>query len=264
MHPEPQTLHPAMRAADMLRDKRVIISGGDSGIGRAVAVACALQGADVAILYKEEHEDAEVTKKAVERLQRRFLSYSGDIGEESFCREAAQRAAAEFGRIDVLINNAAEQNVVERIEELSEAQLLRTFRTNIFSMFFMVQAALPHMRAGSSIVNTASVTAYEGNPHLVDYASTKGAIVAFTRSLSLQLIGRGIRVNAVAPGPIWTPLIPASYDAEHVQSFGKQTPMQRPGQPSEVAPAYVFLASDLASYITGQTLHVNGGMVVNG
>lgn len=264
MQPEPETVHPGLGRGELLRDKRIVITGGDSGIGRAVAVACAMQGADIAILYKEEHEDAEATKRAVEAEGRRFLSYAGDIGEEAYCRETVERVAREFGRIDVLVNNSGEQHVCEKVEDISEAQLLRTFRTNIFAMFFMVKAALPHMREGSTIVNTASVTAYEGNPTLVDYSSTKGAIVSFTRSLSGQLVERGIRVNAVAPGPIWTPLIPATFPPERIEKFGKNTPMKRPGQPSEVAPAYVFLASDLSSYMTGQTIHVNGGTIVNG
>jgi NAD(P)-dependent dehydrogenase (short-subunit alcohol dehydrogenase family) len=264
MHPEPQTVHPALERGGLLRDKIVVITGGDSGIGRAIAVGAAMQGADIAVIYKEEHEDAETTRKAVEALDRRYVDAAGDIGSESFCRDTIEKFADTFGKIDVLINNSGEQHEQKNIEDISEEQLERTFRTNIFAMFFMVKAALPHMARGSSIINTTSITAYEGKPTLVDYASTKGAIVAFTRSLSTQLLERGIRVNAVAPGPIWTPLIPASYDEDKVKEFGKNTPMGRPGQPSEVAPAYLFLASDLSSYISGQTIHVNGGTVVNG
>ncbi len=264
MHPQPETVHRALERGALLRGKKVVITGGDSGIGRAIAVGVAMQGGDVAVIYKEEREDAEATRTAVEEVGRRYLDAAGDIGSEPFCRDAIEKFAKVFGKIDVLINNSGEQHEQERIEDITEEQLERTFRTNIFAMFFLVKAALPHMVRGSSIINTASITAYEGNPTLVDYASTKGAIVAFTRSLSTQLLKRGIRVNAVAPGPIWTPLIPASYDADKVKEFGKNTPMGRPGQPSEVAPAYLFLASDLASYISGQTIHVNGGIVING
>jgi NAD(P)-dependent dehydrogenase (short-subunit alcohol dehydrogenase family) len=264
MHPEPQSVHPALQRGALLRDKKVIITGGDSGIGRAVAIGAAMQGADVAVIYKDEPEDAQTTRKAVEALERQYLDAAGDIGSEAFCRATVERFAGAFGKIDVLINNSGEQHQQKSIEDITEEQLERTFRTNIFAMFFMVKAALPHMGEGSSIINTASITAYEGNPTLVDYASTKGAIVAFTRSLSTQLLKRGIRVNAVAPGPIWTPLIPATFDESKVKEFGKNTPMGRPGQPSEVAPAYLFLASDLASYISGQTIHVNGGTIING
>jgi NAD(P)-dependent dehydrogenase (short-subunit alcohol dehydrogenase family) len=215
-------------------------------------------------MYLNEHEDAKETARLVEAEGRRCLLVAGDIGDENFCREAVERAVAELGRLDVLVNNAAEQHPQESIEGISAEQLERTFRTNIFAMFYLVKAALKHLQPGSAIINTTSVTAYKGSPELLDYSSTKGAIVAFTRSLSQSLVERGIRVNAVAPGPIWTPLIPATFPPEKVESFGANVPMKRPGQPEEVAPAYVFLASDDASYMAGQILHVNGGEVVNG
>ena len=247
-----------------LSNKVAVITGGDSGIGRAVAIAYAREGADVCVMYLNEHEDAKETARLVEAEGRRCLLVAGDIGDENFCREAVERTVAELGRLDVLVNNAAEQHPQESIEGISAEQLERTFRTNIFAMFYLVKAALKHLQPGSAIINTTSVTAYKGSPELLDYSSTKGAIVAFTRSLSQSLVERGIRVNAVAPGPIWTPLIPATFPPEKVESFGADVPMKRPGQPEEVAPAYVFLASDDASYMAGQILHVNGGEVVNG
>jgi NAD(P)-dependent dehydrogenase (short-subunit alcohol dehydrogenase family) len=215
-------------------------------------------------MYLNEHEDARETARLVEAEGRRCLLIDGDVGDENFCREAVERAVGELGRLDVLVNNAAEQHPQESIEKISAEQLERTFRTNIFAMFYLVKAALKHLKAGASIINTTSVTAYKGNPDLLDYSSTKGAIVAFTRSLSQSLVERGIRVNGVAPGPIWTPLIPSTFPPEKVESFGANVPMKRPGQPEEVAPAYVFLASDDASYMAGQILHPNGGEVVNG
>ena len=247
-----------------LEDKVAIITGGDSGIGRAVAIAYAREGANVCVMYLNEHEDARETARLVEAEGRRCLLIDGDVGDENFCREAVERAVGEFGRLDVLVNNAAEQHPQESIEQISAEQLERTFRTNIFSMFYLVKAALKHLKTGAAIINTTSVTAYKGNPDLLDYSSTKGAIVAFTRSLSQSLVERGIRVNGVAPGPIWTPLIPSTFPPEKVESFGANVPMKRPGQPEEVAPAYVFLASDDASYMAGQILHPNGGEVVNG
>jgi len=263
MQPEPEVV-PEWTGAGLLRGKAAIITGGDSGIGRAVAVAYAREGADVGIVYLEEHEDAQETRRLVEREGTRFAAVAGDVGDEAFCREAVRTLAGEFGRLDVLVNNAGEQHLQQRLEDVTESQLVRTFKTNIFSLFFMTKAALDHLEAGSSIVNTASVTAYRGSPALIDYSSTKGAIVAFTRSLALQLVDRGIRVNAVAPGPIWTPLIPSSFDPKGVEAFGKDVPMKRPGNPVEVAPAYVYLGSAWSSYVTGQTLHVNGGSVING
>jgi NAD(P)-dependent dehydrogenase (short-subunit alcohol dehydrogenase family) len=264
MQPQPQATNPTYQGAGKLQGKVALITGGDSGIGRAVAIAFAKEGADVAIVYKDEHEDAEETRDHVTREWRRCLLLAGDIGDEHFCQEAVRRTVDELGRLDILVNNAAEQHPCESIAEISCEQLERTFRTNIFAMFYLTKAALPHLGEGSAVINTTSVTAYKGNPSLLDYSSTKGAIVAFTRSLSMQLVQQGIRVNAVAPGPIWTPLIPSTFDAEKVSSFGANTPMGRAGQPAEVAPCYVFLASADSSYISGQVLHPNGGEVVNG
>ncbi|MDF5714626.1 MAG: SDR family oxidoreductase [Rhizonema sp. NSF051] len=264
MTPKPKADDPQYQGSGKLKDKVALITGADSGIGRAVAIAFAKEGADVAILYLNEHDDAKETKQLVEKLGRRTVVIAGDIGEEAFCQQAIQQTVDELGKLDILVNNAAEQHMQESIEDISESQLERTFRTNIFSMFFMTKAALKHLKEGSAIVNTTSVTAYKGNPKLLDYSSTKGAIVAFTRALSQNLVSKKIRVNAVAPGPIWTPLIPATFPKEKVESFGKEVPMERPGQPEEVAPSFVFLASDDSSYITGQVLHPNGGSVING
>jgi NAD(P)-dependent dehydrogenase (short-subunit alcohol dehydrogenase family) len=265
MTPTPDATADHHQGAGKLAGKAALITGGDSGIGRAVAVLFAREGADVAIGHlAEEDADANDTVKLVEAEGRRCLTLPGDVGDEAFCRQAVERTVRELGRLDALVNNAAEQHQTESIADITAEQLERTFRTNIFSMFFMTKAALPHLREGSTIVNTTSVTAYQGNPSLLDYSSTKGAIVAFTRSLSQQLVGDGIRVNAVAPGPSWTPLIPATMPEDKVAQFGKDVPMGRPGQPEEVAPCYVFLASDDASYMAGQVLHPNGGNVVNG
>lgn len=250
------------RAASKLEGRVAIVTGGDSGIGRAVALFFAKEGADLAIVYLEEHEDAEETRRMVEAEGRRCVTISGDVGDEEFCRDAVERTVREFGKLDVLVNNAAEQHVTRSLEEITGQQLERTFRTNIFGYFFMARAVLPHLHEGATIINTTSVTAYQGNPGLLDYSSTKGAIVSFTRALSQSLVKRGIRVNAVAPGPIWTPLIPATFDSEKVSEFGRHTPMGRPGQPEEVAPCFVFLASDDSSYMAGQVLHPNGGQVV--
>jgi NAD(P)-dependent dehydrogenase (short-subunit alcohol dehydrogenase family) len=259
MQPVPRAKDHNYRGSGKLQERVAIITGGDSGIGRSVAIFFAKEGADVVVVYLEEHEDARRTQRDVEAEGRRCLLISGDVGEEQFCRKAVEQTVQEFGRLDILVNNAAEQHVKENIEEISEEQLVRTFRTNIFSQFFMVKAALPHLKEGSAIINTTSVTAYRGSDHLMDYAATKGAIVAFTRSLANNLVDKGIRVNGVAPGPIWTPLIPASFPADEVAEFGTDTPMKRPGQPEEVAPCYVFLASDDSSYMIGQVLHPNGG-----
>jgi NAD(P)-dependent dehydrogenase (short-subunit alcohol dehydrogenase family) len=265
MTPTPDATSEQHQGTGKLAGKVALITGGDSGIGRAVAVLFAREGADVAIGHlAEEDADATETVKLVEAEGRRCLTLPGDVGDEAFCRQAVDRTVRELGRLDVLVNNAAEQHQTDGIAEISAEQLERTFRTNIFAMFFLTKAALPHLGEGSAIVNTTSVTAYQGNPSLLDYSSTKGAIVAFTRSLSQQLIGQGIRVNAVAPGPIWTPLIPATFPEEKVASFGKDVPMGRPGQPEEVAPCYLFLATDDSSYLAGQVLHPNGGNVVNG
>jgi NAD(P)-dependent dehydrogenase (short-subunit alcohol dehydrogenase family) len=264
MTPQPRASDPEHRGSGKLQGKVALITGGDSGIGRAVAVAFAREGADVAISYLEEHADAKETQRLVGEEGRRCLAIVGDVGRESFCREFVERAVAELGRLDIVVNNAAEQHLRQSIEDITEAQLERTFRTNIFSYFFITKAAMSHLKEGAAIINTTSVTAYKGNPGLLDYSSTKGAIVAFTRSLSQGLAAKGIRINAVAPGPIWTPLIPASFPEEKVEKFGKDVPLGRPGQPEEVASAYVFLAGNDASYMTGQVLHPNGGTVVNG
>lgn len=263
MQPQPESIRADYRGSHKLAGKVALITGGDSGIGRAVALHYAREGADVAIIYKDEHEDAHAAQQAVEKEGVRCLAIAGDIGDEAFCQEAVQRTISQLGKLDILVNNAAEQHPRKTIEEITHEQIERTFRTNIFAMFYLVKAAMPHLQEGSAIINTTSVTAYKGSPQLLDYSATKGAIVAFTRSLSQNLVEKGIRVNAVAPGPIWTPLIPATFDEEKVSKFGADTPMQRAGQPSEVAPSYVFLASADASYMSGQVLHVNGGEVTN-
>ncbi|MDT0161359.1 SDR family oxidoreductase [Bacillus sp. AG4(2022)] len=263
MEPRPDFTQNLAGKGERLSGKIALITGGDSGIGRAVAVAFAKEGADVAISYLDEHDDAGETKKYVEQEGRRCLLISGDIGEEAFCQEAVEKVVSEFGKLDILVNNAGEQHTQPSIKDITAEQLERTFRTNIFSMFYLTKAALVHMKPGSSIVNTTSITAFQGAPKLIDYSSTKGAILAFTRSLSGSLVEQGIRVNAVAPGPIWTPLIPASFTKDEVDGFGSEgefkTPMGRPGQPSELAPGYVYFASDESSYVTGQVLHINGG-----
>ncbi len=264
MIPQPESENPEYKAAGKLKDKVAIITGGDSGIGKATAIAFAKEGAKIAIIYNATDEDAEKTKQRIGELGQECVLIKGDVGDKAFCQTAVEKVKSKFGKIDILINNAGEQHPQKNIEDISEEQLRRTFQTNIFAMFFMVQAVLPHLQAGSAIVNTASITAYEGRKQLLDYSSTKGAIVSFTRSLSQNLIEKGIRVNAVAPGPIWTPLIPSTFPADKVPTFGTQTPMKRVGQPYEVAAGFVFLASDDASYISGQTLHINGGSVVNG
>lgn len=263
MQPRPQSKGEQYRAGGKLLGKVALITGGDSGIGRATAVLYAKEGADVVIVYLNEHQDALDTKGLVEQEGRRCVLIHGDVGDEKFCQEAIEQAIQELGHLDILINNAAEQHPQESIENITAEQLERTFRTNIFGYFFMVKAALKHLKSGSTIINTTSVTAYKGSPQLLDYSATKGAILAFTRSLSMSLIEKGIRVNGVAPGPIWTPLIPSTFPPEKVESFGKDVPMKRPGQPEEVATCYVFLASDDSSYISGQILHPNGGEVVN-
>jgi NAD(P)-dependent dehydrogenase (short-subunit alcohol dehydrogenase family) len=263
MTPKPKSDDSNYRGSGKLQGKVALITGGDSGIGKAVAIFYAKEGADVAIMYKSEQKDAEETKRLVEAEGRRCLTIAGDIGDEQFDQQAVQQVVKELGHLDILVNNAAEQHPQESIEKITAEQLERTFRTNIFSMFFLTKAALPHLKEGSVIINTTSVTAYKGSPQLLDYSATKGAIVAFTRSLSQSLVEKGIRVNGVAPGPIWTPLITSTFSEEKIKSFGSQVPMQRAGQPEEVAPSYVFLASDDSSYMSGQILHPNGGEVVN-
>lgn len=264
MTPKPEAIEESQRGCGRLRSKVALITGGDSGIGRAVAIAFAKEGADIAIVYLNEHEDAQETQRLVEQEGKSSLLIAGDVGDEEFCRQAVQQTVDNYGKLDILVNNAAEQHPKNSLEEISEEQLVKTFRTNIFSMFFMTKAALKHLGEGSAIINTTSVTAYRGSSHLLDYSSTKGAIVAFTRSLALNLADKGIRVNAVAPGPVWTPLIPSTFTEEQVEKFGASVPLQRPGQPEEIAPSYVFLASDDASYMLGQVLHPNGGEVING
>lgn len=264
MSPRPVVENSSVKSSSLLHGNVAIISGGDSGIGRAVAVAMAKAGANIVELYLNEHGDAKETKWLVEQQGRECLSLAGDIGDEAFCQSAVERAVKHFGRLDIVVNNAAEQHPRDDITEISAEQLDRTFRTNIYSYFYLSKSAVPRLRPGSSIVNTTSVTAYRGSPKLLDYSATKGAIVAFTRSLALSLVKRGIRVNGVAPGPIWTPLIPSTFPPEKVATFGSDVPMQRAGEPAEVAACYVFLASSMSSYMTGQVLHPNGGEVING
>jgi NAD(P)-dependent dehydrogenase (short-subunit alcohol dehydrogenase family) len=264
MVPRPISEKPGYKGTGKLRNKVAIITGGDSGIGRAVSYAFAEEGADIVIVYLCEHVDAEETKMNVEAKGRKCLVLAGDIGQESFCRRVVEKTIETFGRIDILVNNAAVQFPKESIEDISSEQLIKTFQTNVFSFFYMTKAVMPHLKCGSSIINTGSVTAYEGHKELIDYSATKGAISTFTYSMALNVVDKGIRVNAVAPGPIWTPLIPASFSADKVATFGNDVPMKRAGQPAELAPAYVFLASDDSSYVTGQVLHINGGTIVHG
>jgi NAD(P)-dependent dehydrogenase (short-subunit alcohol dehydrogenase family) len=265
MNPLPIYEHPNYnKTSKKLEGKSAIITGGDSGIGRAVAAAFAKEGADVAILYFNEHEDAELTKTIVEKAGKRCLLIAGDIGDEQHCIQAVQKVMDDFGKIDILVNNSAEQHPQKNLEDITKEQLERTFKTNIFSVFYLTKAVLPNLKEGASIINTTSITAYKGSQDLLDYSATKGALTTFTRSLSTNLVSRSIRVNAVAPGPIWTPLITCSFQPKEVSQFGTDTPMGRAGQPVELAQAYVFLASEDASYMTGQTIHINGGIVING
>ena len=261
MHPRPDYT-PKYPGVGKLNDKVALITGGDSGIGRAVAVAMAREGARIAIAYLDEHKDANETRALVKQEGSEALLLPGDVGDEDFCEAAVEATLEQFGRLDILVNNAGEQHETDDIRAIAAEQVERTFRTNVFSFFYMAKHALRRMEKGGTIINTASITAYQGHKTLLDYSATKGAIVTFTRSLAEALVEDGIRVNAVAPGPIWTPLIPASFEPGHVAKHGSAAPMQRPGQPNEVAPCYVFLASDDASYISGQVLHPNGGGAV--
>lgn len=264
MDREPRTIRDDYKGSDKLQGKVALITGGDSGIGRSAAVHFAREGADIAIVYFEEDQDAQDTKSAVEGEGRKCLSIKGDVSNEHFCREVVQRVVDQYGTLNVVVNNAAVQFPADSVQEIRSKQLHRTFKTNIYAYFYISQAAMKHLKEGDAIINTTSVTAYRGSAHLIDYASTKGAIVAFTRSLSKSLADKGIRVNAIAPGPIWTPLIPATFDGEKLKEFGKDVPVGRPGQPAELGPAYVFLASRDSSYMTGQVLHINGGEIIGG
>lgn len=264
MNPQPEYIRKNYKGSGKLQGKVALITGGDSGIGRSVAVHFAREGANVAIAYYNEDVDAEITKKLIEDEGQECLLISGDIKDEKFAREIVSKTIKKFGKINILVNNAAAQFPQDELKAITKEKLYETFETNIYPFFYATQEVLKTFKKGDTIINTASVTAYRGSGHLVDYASTKGAIVSFTRSMAEQLLGKGIRVNGVSPGPIWTPLIPASFDKKHVAEFGKTTPMKRAGQPSEVGPAYVFLACEDSSYITGQMIHVNGGESVGG
>ncbi|MFZ3591312.1 SDR family oxidoreductase [Bacillus sp. DJP31] len=265
MEPQPISEVESYKPSGKLQGKVALITGADSGIGRAVAFAYAKEGADIIFVYLNEDQDAAFTKQRIDELGRNCLVIRGDLGQEEFCKSVINEAIQYFGKIDILVNNAAEQFVSKSLLEISTAQLHRTFQSNIFSIFYLTKAALPHMPEGSCIINTASVVAYEGNKQLIDYSSTKGAVVTFTRSLALSLVDKGIRVNGVAPGPIWTPLIPSSFSAEDVMTFGyEKTAMKRAGQPYELAPAFVYLASSDSSYVTGEMIHVNGGQFISG
>lgn len=264
MTPSPESVKTSYMGSKKLAGKAAIITGGDSGIGRSVAIYFAKEGANIAIVYLNEDNDAATTKELVEKEGQTCILLPGDIGDEAFCQNVIGQTIQTFGKLDILVNNAAEQHVQTSLLDITAQQLEKTFRTNIFSMFYLTKAALPYLKKGSSIINSASITAYKGNAKLIDYSATKGAIVSFTRSLSESIITNGIRVNAVAPGPIWTPLIPSTFNEQDVAKFGSDTPMARAGQPDEVAPAYVFLASEDSSYMSGQVLHVNGGTIING
>jgi NAD(P)-dependent dehydrogenase (short-subunit alcohol dehydrogenase family) len=263
MEPRPQSQMREYRASGRLEGQVALVTGGDSGIGRAAAIAFAKEGADVAIVYLDEHSDARETVAAVERLERRCKAIAADLADPGECRRAVDEAVSELGRLDILVNNAATQVPQDRFEDITTEQLEHTFRTNVFAMFHLTQHALGHMQRGARVINTASVTAYRGSPHLIDYASTKGAIVAFTRSLALSLVERGIRVNAVAPGPVWTPLITSSFSPDKVRKFGGDVPLGRPAEPDEIAPCFVFLATDDSAFFVGQVLHPNGGEIIN-
>lgn len=262
MNPEPEIIRENYKGSDKLKGKSALITGGDSGIGRSIAVHFAREGANVAIVYLKEDEDAEETKKLIEKEGRKCIIIEGDLKEVEFCKSVVKKTVEELGQLNIIVNNAAVQFPKNKVEDITPEQITETFHTNIFPYFYIVKEGLKHLKEGDAIINTTSVTAYRGSEHLLDYSSTKGAIVSFTRSLSKMLVKKKIRVNGVAPGPIWTPLIPATFD--DVEEFGQKVPMGRAGQPSEVAPAYVYLASEDSSYVTGQIIHVNGGEVVGG
>ncbi|MGM0826821.1 MAG: SDR family oxidoreductase [Bacillota bacterium] len=264
MNPQPIHTDQNYKGSGKLDGKVALITGGDSGIGRSVAWYYAREGAHVAISYLDEHEDANKTKELVEAEGVRCILLSGDIGSSTFCKDIVNKTISEFGKLDILVNNAAEQHPQQGLTDISDEQLERTFKTNVFSMFYLTRAALPHLKKGASVINTASITAYKGNKDLIDYSSTKGAIVSFTRSLAENIASDGIRVNGVAPGPIWTPLIPSTFSSQKVSQFGANTPLGRAGQPYELGPAYVYLASEDSSYVSGQMIHINGGTVING
>lgn len=264
MKPQPEYIQKNYKGSDKLKDKVAIITGGDSGIGKAVSIHFAKEGAKVVIVYLEEHEDAEDTKRLIEKNGSECVLIAGDIADQKFSKQFVEQTLNLFGKIDILVNNAGEQHPQDNFLDISSSQLEKTFQTNFFSMFYLTQAVLPHMKKGSTIINTSSITAYAGSKDLVDYSATKGAVTSFTRSLSENIVSEGIRVNGVAPGPIWTPLIPSTFSKEKLGLFGGDTPMKRPGQPSEVAPAYVYLASNDSIYVSGQMIHINGGMIVNG
>lgn len=264
MNPQPIHTDQNYKGSGKLDGKIALITGGDSGIGRSVAWYFAREGAHVAISYLDEHEDANKTKELVEAEGVRCILFPGDIGSSTFCKDILNKTISEFGKLDILVNNAAEQHPQQGLTDISDEQLERTFKTNVFSMFYLTRAALPHLKKGASIINTASITAYKGNKDLIDYSSTKGAIVSFTRSLAENIASDGIRVNGVAPGPIWTPLIPSTFSSQKVSEFGGNTPLGRAGQPFELGPAYVYLASEDSSYVSGQMIHINGGTVING
>lgn len=263
MTPEPIYDYPEQKGSEKLKGKIALITGGDSGIGRAVAILFAKEGADISIGYLNEHADARKTIEEVEKYNRKCIAISGDVSVEAQCRELVERTITEYGKIDILINNAAIHYQAKSIEDISTQQLIKTFETNFYSYFWVTKSALPYLKEGCSIINSTSVTAYRGSADLIDYSATKGAITAFTRSLALNLIDKKIRVNAVAPGPIWTPLIPSSFDASKVAKHGSDAPVKRAGEPVEVAPSYLFLASMDSSYFTGQVLHPNGGEILN-